>query len=273
MAVSNTITGVLNFVAMVLSVLIIGSGIWLASKQDTECVRFFRWPLITIGVVLLLVTAAGFVGALWRVPYLLVIYLIFMFVFIIALLVLVIFAFVITNKGRGHAVAGRNYDEYQLNDFSGWLRHYVENTKHWNKIKSCLSSSKLCSRLDQRYPGAPYLFNAHLTPLESGCCIPPSVCGYSFVNPTYWINPVNQNADIDCMLWSNDQMQLCYNCNSCKAGLLGNLKKEWRKVNIILIVTLVALIWVYLIGCSAFRNAQTEELFRRYKIGFSGGLH
>lgn len=68
-------------------------------------------------------------------------------------------------------------------------------------------------------------------------------------------------------------MQLCYNCNSCKAGLLGNLKKEWRKVNIILIVTLVALIWVYLIGCSAFRNAQTEELFRRYKIGFSGGLH
>jgi hypothetical protein len=85
------------------------------------------------------------------------------------------------------------------------------------------------------------------------------------VNPTYWINPVNQNADIDCMMWSNDQMQLCYNCNSCKAGLLGNLRKEWRTVEIILIVTLVYLIGVYLTGCIAFRNAQTKaetkELF------------
>lgn len=265
MAVSNNITGALNVAAGVLSVLIIGSGIWLASKQDAECVRFLRWPLVVIGVVLLLVSVAGFVGAFWRVPYLLVVYLIFMFIFIVVLLALVIFAFVVTHKGSGHPVAGRNYEDYQLNDFSGWLRNYVENSKHWDRIRSCLSSSDVCRRLDQRYLTAQDFFSAHLTPLESGCCKPPTVCGYTLVNPTYWINPINQNADFDCMLWTNDQLQLCYNCYSCKAGLLGNIKREWKRINIILIVAVVALIWVYLIGCSAFRNAQTEELFRRYK--------
>eukprot|EP01018_Ginkgo_biloba_P020992 Gb_41720 [translate_table: standard] len=268
MSVSNNITGALNFIAMVLSVAIIGTGIWLASKQDTECVRFLRWPIIALGVVILLVSVAGFVGAFWRIPQLLVVYLIFMFFLILVLLALVIFAFVVTHKGGGHSVPSRNYEEYDLNDFSGWLKHYVENTRNWNRIKRCLSSSRLCSRLSQRYPTALDFFSAHIGPLESGCCKPPTVCGYNYVNPTYWISPINQNADIDCMLWSNDQTQLCYNCNSCKAGLLGNLKREWKRVNIILIVVLVAFIWIYLIGCSAFRNAQTEDLFRRYKQGY-----
>lgn len=103
--------------------------------------------------------------------------------------------------------------------------------------------------------------------LQSGCCKPPTECGYTFVNPTYWISPINTAADMDCLQWSNDQTQLCYSCNSCKAGLLANLKKEWKKADIILIIALVGLIVIYLIGCCAFRNAKTEELFRKYKQG------
>jgi len=104
--------------------------------------------------------------------------------------------------------------------------------------------------------------------LQSGCCKPPSACGYNYVNPILWINPVNPMVDPDCYLWTNEQSQLCYNCNACKAGLLGNLREEWRKANIILMVAVVVLIWVYLIACSAFKNAQTEDLFRRYKRGW-----
>ncbi|CAF2050157.1 unnamed protein product, partial [Brassica napus] len=63
--------------------------------------------------------------------------------------------------------------------------------------------------------------------VQSGCCKPPTACGYNFVNPTLWQNPTNMAADADCYLWNNDQSQLCYNCNSCKAGLLGNLRKDW----------------------------------------------
>jgi len=105
--------------------------------------------------------------------------------------------------------------------------------------------------------------------MQSGCCKPPTKCGYTFVNPTYWISPINTSEDMDCMKWSNDQTQLCYNCDSCKAGLLATLRIEWRKANVILIVTLVALILVYLFGCFAFRNAKTEELFRKYKQGYT----
>ncbi|KAL2229082.1 UNVERIFIED_CONTAM: Tetraspanin-2 [Sesamum indicum] len=91
------------------------------------------------------------------------------------------------------------------------------------------------------------------------------MCGFQYSSPTTWVGPSNIAAEADCTIWNNDPSQLCYNCDSCKAGLLGNLRHEWRKANIILIITVVVLIWVYLIACSAYRNAQTEELFRRYK--------
>ncbi|KAL5999511.1 Tetraspanin-2 [Asimina triloba] len=106
------------------------------------------------------------------------------------------------------------------------------------------------------------------THTHSGCCKPPTVCGYTYVNPMVWTAPTNPAADADCSLWSNDPSQYCYACSSCKAGLLGNLRKEWRRANVILIITLVVLIWVYLIACSAFKNAQTEDLFSRYKRGY-----
>ncbi|KAK7285359.1 hypothetical protein RJT34_20128 [Clitoria ternatea] len=84
----------------------------------------------------------------------------------------------------------------------------------------------------------------------------------SLLGSATWLLPMMLQTS-HCM-WN----QLCYNCNSCKAGLLGNLRKEWRKANIILIVAVVVLIWVSVIACSAFKNAQTEDLFRRYKQGW-----
>lgn len=104
---------------------------------------------------------------------------------------------------------------------------------------------------------------------QSGCCKPPTKCGYTFVNPTYWISPIDLSADLDCLLWSNEQTVLCYSCSSCKAGLLANIKREWRRADLILVLTLVALIVVYVLGFLAFRNAKTDELFRKYQQGYT----
>lgn len=112
------------------------------------------------------------------------------------------------------------------------------------------------------------IFISLLFNFQSGCCKPPLTCGFEYSNPTTWVGLPNLAAGTDCTLWNNDLSQLCYNCNSCKAGLLGNLREEWKKTNIVLIITVVVLIWVYLIACSAYRNAQTEQLFRRYKQGW-----
>ncbi|KAJ8766935.1 hypothetical protein K2173_011753 [Erythroxylum novogranatense] len=265
MAVSNNITAVLNFVAFLCSIPIIVSGIWLASKPDNECIHIFRWPVVILGILILLVSLTGFLGAYWYKETLLAFYLCCMAILIGLLLILLVFAFVVTRSDGGYDVLGRGYREYRLEGFSSWMKDHIVDPKNWEKIRACLAESEICAKLNQNYFTADQFFSSHLSPLQSGCCKPPTACGYSYVNPTLWVNPANPTADPDCYLWNNDQNQLCYNCNSCKAGLLGNLREEWRKVNIILIVAVVVLISVYLIACSAFRNAQTEALFSRYK--------
>ncbi|KAK1257598.1 Tetraspanin-2 [Acorus gramineus] len=268
MALSNNITSFVNFIAILCSIPIIVTGVWLSSKQGYECVSLARWPLTILGLLLLLVSLAGFVGAFWNRQSLLALYLFSMALLIVLLLALLVFAFAVTRPDGGFDVPGRGFREYRLGGFSAWLRNYVEKGGHWEGIVSCLSRSSVCRRLSAGYVTPDQFFVAHLSPIQSGCCKPPTACGYNYVNPTMWINPANPGADPDCYVWNNDQSALCYGCQSCKAGLLGNLRKEWRKVNVILIVSVVVLIWVYIIACSAFKNAQTEDLFRRYKHEF-----
>lgn len=268
MALSSNVIGIINFVAMLLSIPIIGSGIWLTTQADNSCVKFLQWPVIILGILILIVAIAGFVGGFWRIPWLLIFYLIAMLILIILLTCLVVFIYMVTLRGSGHLEPSRSYLEYHLDDYSGWLKRRVRASYKWDRIKSCLSSQTTCAELNQSYHTAQDFFNAHISPLQSGCCKPPTQCGYTFVNPTYWISPINTAADMDCLQWSNEQTQLCYNCDSCKAGLLANLKREWRRVDIILLITLVALKIVYVMGCCAFRSAKTEELFRKYKQGY-----
>ncbi|GLJ53385.1 hypothetical protein SUGI_1138400 [Cryptomeria japonica] len=135
MAVSNNITGALNFVAMILSVSIIGRGIWLATREDAECALWMPSGVSNISSDIFDIDASLHFS-------------------------------VVTNKGGGHTVPSRNYKEYQINDFSGWLRNYVEKCSHWNRIERCLSSSEERRKLNQKYLSAQYFFNAHLTPLE-----------------------------------------------------------------------------------------------------------
>uniref|UniRef100_A0A6V7QXU8 Protein TORNADO 2 n=1 Tax=Ananas comosus var. bracteatus TaxID=296719 RepID=A0A6V7QXU8_ANACO len=209
---------------------------------DNACVKLIQWPIIVLGIVVLVVALAGFVGAFWRIPGLLLFYL--------AAMVMLILALAARRLLRLAAAAGGG-------------------TERWNRIKACLSSTSTCSELNQTYNLAQDFFNAELSPLQSGCCKPPTRCGYTFVNPTYWISPIDTASDVDCVLWSNDQMQLCYSCSSCKAGLLANLRREWRRADLLLVAALIALITVYAMGCYAFRAAKTDDIFRRYKQGYT----
>ncbi|KAF8412566.1 hypothetical protein HHK36_000534 [Tetracentron sinense] len=269
MALSSNVIGAINFIAMLLSVPVIGTGIWLATEPDNSCVQILQWPVIILGILILVVALAGFIGGFWRIPKLIYFYLVAMLVLIILLAVLVVFIYMVTVRGSGRLAPSRSYLEYRLDDYSGWLRRRVQRSYKWDRIRNCLSSTSMCAELNQTYTSALDFFDARIGPLESGCCKPPTECGYTFINPTYWISPINSAADMDCLQWNNEQTQLCYGCDSCKAGLLANLKKEWRRADIILTITLVALKCVYFVGCCAFRNAKTEDLFRKYKQGYT----
>lgn len=166
MALSNNVIGCINFVAILFSIPIIGSGIWLATEPDNSCVKILQWPVIILGVLTLIVALAGFIGGFWRIPWLLIFYLVAMLVLLILLACLVVFVYTVTIRGSGHPEPSRAYLEYHLDDYSGWLRRRVRSSYKWDRIKTCLSSSPMCAQLNQTYTTALDFFNAHLTPLE-----------------------------------------------------------------------------------------------------------
>ncbi|GAA0154994.1 scaffold/adaptor protein [Lithospermum erythrorhizon] len=264
---SNNLVTILNIITLLLSIPIIAGGVWLSRQANTECERFLDKPVIALGVFILVVSLAGIIGSCFRVTWLLWVYLFVMFVLILLLTAFTIFAFVVTNKGAGESVSGRGYKEYRLGDYSNWLQKRVESNKNWNKIRSCLQDSKICQKLidDGSNTKVEDFYQKHLSSLESGCCKPSDVCNFQYVSPTNWTPNTTSNAtNPDCAAWSNDQNVLCYNCQSCKAGLLNNIKDQWRKVAILNVIFLVFLIIVYSVGCCAFRNNRNDSSYKRY---------
>jgi len=164
---SNNLIGILNFVTFLLSIPILGAGIWLGHRADgTECERYLSAPVIALGAFLLVVSLAGLVGACCRVTWLLWVYLLAMFVLIVVLFCFTVFAFVVTNKGAGEAVSGRGYKEYRLGDYSNWLQKRVENTKNWDRIRSCLQDSKVCKKLQEKNETFTQFMASDLSPIE-----------------------------------------------------------------------------------------------------------
>lgn len=114
--------------------------------------------------------------------------------------------------------------------------------------------------------------NWFLVCVQSGCCKPSNDCGFTYVSPTNWTATSTTSSNPDCKAWSNDITVLCYNCQSCKAGLLDQVKTDWKKVAIVNIVFLIVLIIFYSIGCCAFRNNRrdnTNETYTRLPWGTS----
>ncbi|KAG9456060.1 hypothetical protein H6P81_000568 [Aristolochia fimbriata] len=263
--VSNNLIGILNLVTFLLSVPILGAGIWLSNRASTDCEKFLEKPIIALGVFLLVVSLAGFIGACCRVTWLLWVYLLVMFLLIVLLFCFTIFAFVVTNKGAGEVVSQRGYKEYRLGDYSNWLQKRVNNNKNWRRIRSCLQDSNVCKSLaDDNLPQAEF-YNKNLSPIQSGCCKPPTSCGYLYVNATSWTKTPSTSVDPDCTTWDNNPNRLCYDCQSCKAGVLANLKRDWKKVAVVNIIFLIFLVVVYSVGCCAFRNSREDNAYPRWK--------
>ena len=166
MGVSNVLVGLLNLATLVLSIPIIGLGVWLAHSHDTVCASFLQYPVIVLGVFILVMSLFGMIGAWCDKKALLMIYLFVMFLLIVLLFIFTIFAFVVTNSGAGNTVSGKGYKEYKLGDYSTWLQRRVDNPKYWNKIQSCISDSKVCNNLKTEYTTLAAFNAASLTPLQ-----------------------------------------------------------------------------------------------------------
>ncbi|KAK9124350.1 hypothetical protein Sjap_013952 [Stephania japonica] len=270
MTASNSLVGFFNFLTFLASVPVLGAGIWLSSRANTaDCLKFLEWPFIAIGVSIMVVSLAGFAGACYRNTYLLRFYLVAMFFIIVALIGFVIFAYGVTSRGSGRLVLGRVYRDYYLTDYSGWLEERVADEKYWADISSCVRESRVCARIRRELGGVPepaeLFYIRPLTPVESGCCKPPTECNFIYVNETMW-NPgvVPPGGSTDCARWSNDQAALCYACDSCKAGVLGSLKDTWRKAALINIIAIIVLVILYGLSYAAYRNSRKNDTNEAY---------
>ncbi|KAL5987534.1 hypothetical protein ACLOJK_035282 [Asimina triloba] len=81
---------------------------------------------------------------------------------------------------------------------------------------------------------------------------PPSSYGFIFI--------VLHGATIDLICVSS------FNCDSCKSGILANLKKNWRKVAIVNVSTLIFLVISYSIGCCALKNNGADNRYEGHRI-------
>jgi len=122
MALNYMGVAAINVVAALLSIPVIAAGIWLSTQADNACVQILQWPVIALGVAVLAVGLAGFVAAFWCLPWLLLGNLVAMFVVVVALACLAVFVFAVTTGSSGHRVPSREFLEYDLDDYSGWLR-------------------------------------------------------------------------------------------------------------------------------------------------------
>ncbi|XP_039162670.1 tetraspanin-11 [Eucalyptus grandis] len=252
---SNFVVGLLNALVVLVSLAAVGASVYFrVHGSPTSCQKSLQDPLLVAGLALLAVSLMAVVGACFGVNWLLRLYLALMLVLIVALVALAAFLFLVTNKGAGQAVSGRGYREYRLGDYSHWLQNHVASGKRWDEIRVAWrrETSAGASRL--------------AAPL--GCCKPPSDCGFEFKNATYWtLSPGSGTAvDGDCAKWSNDPKILCYNCNSCKAGFLASIKRQWRALLVFNVCIVVVVLFVYSVGCCAARNNRSDG----YKFGRRG---
>ncbi|XP_057993570.1 tetraspanin-10 isoform X4 [Hevea brasiliensis] len=225
MGTSNFVIRWINFLTMLLAIAVIIFGVWMSTHHDS-CRRSLTFPVLGLAAFIFVISIIGFLGALKNNPVLLWIYLIMLCIILVAILVFTVLA----------------YKEYELQDFSSWFLKQLNNTQNWKRLKSCLVKSDDCNNLSKKYKTLNQYKSAKLTPIEAGCCRPPSECGYPAVSASYYdlsFHPISSNKD--CKLYKNSQATKCYNCDSCKAGVAQFMKTEWRVVAIFNVILFVVL--------------------------------
>ncbi|XP_073101551.1 tetraspanin-10 isoform X3 [Elaeis guineensis] len=175
----------INFFTMILAIAVICFGIWMSTHHDA-CRRTLTLPVMGLGALILLVSLIGFLGAWKNITILLWAYLVILFLILVAIMVFTVLAFIITNNGSGHAVAGLRYKEYHLHDYSPWFLKQLNNTKNWRRLKSCLVKTEDCNKLPKKYKTLKEYKLAELTPIEAGCCRPPSEAGVAQYMKIEW---------------------------------------------------------------------------------------
>lgn len=86
------------------------------------------------------------------------------------------------------------------------------------------------------------------------------------MRPMVWNKPPNfekTKAKGDCNAWNNDPKGLCFDCETCKSGMVYSIKYAWSWMSIINFAFIVFLNIVHSVAYCAYDNVRRELYFRR----------
>ncbi|PHT32082.1 hypothetical protein CQW23_28419 [Capsicum baccatum] len=257
---SNCFLTLLNFITLVASlILILMAMSFINNSNATTCQIELQKPLMISGVILLVISLMGIVGAACHVSFLLWIYLFLLFLVITGMIIYSIFNIVVMLTHLNNHTPEKGGWEDQFQEYSQWLKNRVPDERQWDKIKSCMIDAKFCKYIPK--DRTEDFYKNKLTKMQSGCCKPPTYCNFQFQNASTWIVPKTGpiEGDVDCKAWSNEQNGMCYNCNSCKKSVFDDIKKYSRHTSLISLCIFIFLSIVYSIGCCALTNNSYRE--------------
>lgn len=142
---SNCFLTLLNFITLVASlILILMAMSFINNSNATTCQKELQKPLMISGVILLVISLMGIVGAACHVSFLLWIYLFLLFLVITGMIIYSVFNIVVMLTHLNNHTPEKGGWEDQFQEYSQWLKNRVPDERQWDKIKSCMIDAKFC---------------------------------------------------------------------------------------------------------------------------------
>ncbi|VVA18123.1 PREDICTED: tetraspanin-8 [Prunus dulcis] len=249
MNLPNNLLGLLNILTFLISIPIVVVGVQMNRVHGGgECFELFRKPVLILGVMIMAMSVVGIIGACCRVSWVLWIYLFAMLLLIISLFIVYGIALVVVwNSGGGTRLPGTELKEYKLSGYSEWLQNRVQG-KSWDTVKNCLIVGDACSEMPKNDTALKEFNMKELNPVMS---------------PTVWKKTKNASSNSDCKAWDNNPKVKCFDCNSCRAGILEQLIIAWRKAHFFKFALIGFLSVIYSVGCCAFKESRKKPDYWR----------
>lgn len=120
--VSIRILVLVNYLILLLSIALLGVGIWLAQRASGNCPSHLHWLIIVIAILIFIVAFIGLVGACRRLAWLLWMYISILSFIVVLLIVFTIIAFMVKERGFSGLINAQVTRKFDPGNYSPWIR-------------------------------------------------------------------------------------------------------------------------------------------------------
>ncbi|KAL6551653.1 hypothetical protein OROGR_007807 [Orobanche gracilis] len=230
------------------------------------CLRQSVSSIQWIGVISLIVAAVGIIGTCFKLKALQSLHLWALLISTFAAVIFCVFVWAVMPKLTAELTYYTTAEHgVWLNEYRPILQKALANDKDLFAVKNCLREIDTCGTMANRTEDRKVIF------IDVGCCNPPNRCGLEQGSSGRLVAVKNEaSVDDECRMWARVG-QNCYDCDSCKAGYLGNFQSEWEKSTTSRILCIVMLIATSVVAYCTFIADHFNKDDKDPKHGKLGG--